>query len=103
MINRFSLEMERFLCYADMNPLGSPEICEHEMCWDLEPELFNVTIDNIRYQPQIPGRVSGPPENCYPDEPEEFEYEYDPPVQLSKAEEESIENEIRDRFYESTI
>ena len=37
---------------------------------DLFGELrFEVTYD---YSPFRPGRYSGPPEDCYPDEPEEF-------------------------------
>ena len=40
---------------------------------DLFGELrFEVTYD---YSPFRPGRYSGPPEKCYPDEPEELEIE----------------------------
>lgn len=35
------------------------------------PCIVNVT----RYSPEIPGRAFGPPEDCSPDEPEEFEWE----------------------------
>jgi hypothetical protein len=27
------------------------------------------------YAPALPGRYSGPPENCYPDDPEEIDFE----------------------------
>lgn len=31
-----------------------------------------ITVDS--YTPGVPGRFSGPPENCYPDEPPEVEF-----------------------------
>ena len=30
---------------------------------------------HFTYYPARPGRISGPPEDCYPDEPSEFEIE----------------------------
>lgn len=31
-------------------------------------------IDVTHYAPATPGRLWGPPENCYPDEPEEIDF-----------------------------
>jgi hypothetical protein len=43
---------------------------------------FNTKVQGIpcvcrvtHYRPAVPGRISGPPEDCYPDEPSEFEFE----------------------------
>ncbi len=43
---------------------------------------FTTTLCGIKcicrvtaYRPAVPGRVSGPPEDCYPPEAAEFEYE----------------------------
>jgi hypothetical protein len=96
-MRNFHLDVERFLCYAEMNPEGSTEICCHDMCGDLEPLLITLEIVNPRYQPFRPGRYSAPPEDCYPDEPEEFEFEVDQEIELSPLEEGIINDMIRNR------
>lgn len=42
---------------------------------------FNTTLHGLKcicrvthYRPHVPGRISGPPEDCYPAEEAEFEY-----------------------------
>ena len=106
----FTFEVERMLCYLDMNPLGLPVgklgipiPCDHDVCMWLEPVMPKVAIVNPRYQPEVPGRYSGPPEDCYPTEGEEIEFEHDPNVALTPEEITSIEDEIRDMFYEDAV
>lgn len=41
---------------------------------DISFPALGLTFDaEVSYSPMIPGRYSGPPENCYPDEPAELE------------------------------
>jgi hypothetical protein len=36
---------------------------------------FEPDISIIEYRAEVPGRYSGPPEDCFPGEPEEIEYD----------------------------
>jgi hypothetical protein len=43
---------------------------------------FTTTINGIKcicrvtsYRPYVPAKISGPPEDCYPEEPAEFEFD----------------------------
>jgi len=57
-----------------MMPISqSGVIATHEFELDGEYTEFNVSFD-FDYYPEIVGFVGGAPENCYPSEPEDWEF-----------------------------
>lgn len=45
------------------------------MTYTVSIKQFELNVEVIDYSPGRPGRYSGPWEDCYPDEPEEVEFE----------------------------
>ncbi|WP_440466915.1 hypothetical protein ACKI1H_27195 [Pseudomonas sp. YH-1] len=45
------------------------------MTYTVSIEQYELTVKVTDYSPGRPGRFSGPWEDCYPDEPEELEFE----------------------------
>lgn len=76
-------------------------------------DSFPVSVSGIpaiakveEYRPGDPGRLTGPPERCYPPEPEEVEYTlhdrkgYPAPWLEQMADERDVERQILDQIHE---